>query len=185
MADMDLDDVPFAGGIDADELDTQPAPGFDASISRARDADAALVAALESRKTARSLAVPTDDAKVRQRLRQLGQPITLFGERRPDRRERLREELVKEGQRREQEGEEAESVVSEESEEEEQEEEFFTEGTDALLRARQSIARTSLLAGHVDARGVWAAACGGQLVGQRQAVGGACGQGAGHAAGPH
>jgi U4/U6 small nuclear ribonucleoprotein PRP4 len=99
--------------------DTQPAPGFDASISRARDADAALVAALESRKTARSLAVPTDDAKVRQRLRQLGQPITLFGERRPDRRERLREELVKEGQRREQEGEEAESVVSEESEEEE------------------------------------------------------------------
>lgn len=141
MADMDLDDVPFAGGIDADELgayaalpasvphadmlthqpiaDTQPAPSVDASISRARDADAALVAALESRKTARSLAVPTDDAKVRQRLRQLGQPVTLFGERRPDRRERLREELVKEAQRREQEGEEAESVVSEESEEEE------------------------------------------------------------------
>ena len=36
---------------------------------------------LERKKKARSLAVPTDDNKVKARLREIGEPITLFGER--------------------------------------------------------------------------------------------------------
>lgn len=36
---------------------------------------------LERKKKARSMAVPTDDTKVRARLREIGEPITLFGER--------------------------------------------------------------------------------------------------------
>ena len=51
--------------------------------------DAALSAQLDARKLARSLAVPTSDPKVRLRLRQLGEPVTCFGEREMDRRERL------------------------------------------------------------------------------------------------
>lgn len=40
-----------------------------------------LLAELERKKRARKLAnVPTDDRKVRLRLRELGEPITLFGE---------------------------------------------------------------------------------------------------------
>ena len=36
---------------------------------------------LERKKKARSLAVPTDDNRVKIRLREMGEPITLFGER--------------------------------------------------------------------------------------------------------
>ena len=36
---------------------------------------------LERKKKARSLAVPTDDNKVKARLREIGEPITIFGER--------------------------------------------------------------------------------------------------------
>ena len=36
---------------------------------------------LERKKKARSLAVPTDDNRVKARLREIGEPITLFGER--------------------------------------------------------------------------------------------------------
>jgi U4/U6 small nuclear ribonucleoprotein PRP4 len=36
---------------------------------------------LERKKKARSLAVPTDDNRVKARLREIGEPITIFGER--------------------------------------------------------------------------------------------------------
>ena len=36
---------------------------------------------LDRKKKARNMAVPTDDARVRARLREIGEPITLFGER--------------------------------------------------------------------------------------------------------
>jgi U4/U6 small nuclear ribonucleoprotein PRP4 len=48
---------------------------------RARLENQALLDELERKKRARALAVPTDDGRVRARLRELGEPITLFGER--------------------------------------------------------------------------------------------------------
>ena len=48
---------------------------------RARMENQALLDELERKKKARSMAVPTDDGRVRARLREIGEPITLFGER--------------------------------------------------------------------------------------------------------
>lgn len=49
-------------------------------FDRKRQEAAALIAALEKKKEARTMAVPTDDGAVKARLRGLGEPITLFGE---------------------------------------------------------------------------------------------------------
>ena len=48
---------------------------------RAREENKIILDELERKKKARALAVPTDDKLVRARLRELGEPITLFGER--------------------------------------------------------------------------------------------------------
>lgn len=48
---------------------------------KARLENQALLDELERRKRARVMAVPTDDGRVRARLREIGEPITLFGER--------------------------------------------------------------------------------------------------------
>ena len=48
---------------------------------RARLENKVLLDELERKKKARSLAVPTDDNRVKIRLREMGEPITLFGER--------------------------------------------------------------------------------------------------------
>src|SRR6185369_1108692 len=50
----------------------------------------AVLAEFERRKRARQMAIPTDELEVKLMLRQLGHPICLFGEDKPDRRERLR-----------------------------------------------------------------------------------------------
>jgi U4/U6 small nuclear ribonucleoprotein PRP4 len=101
------------------------------------------------------LAVPTNDLAVRLRLRDLGEPASCFGEANVDRRERLREVLVKERQRRlearlakakgpESSQDSDEDVKSESEDEAEQEEEFFTEGDADLLQARRNMAWYSL-----------------------------------------
>ncbi|KXS95155.1 hypothetical protein AC578_5106 [Pseudocercospora eumusae] len=94
------------------------------------------------KRRANALAVPTDDARVRQELRSRGEPITLFGERREDRRDRLRELLLGE-----QEGgaDEDESMPdADENGEGDEEGEFYIEGSQALLAARRDIAKYSL-----------------------------------------
>lgn len=48
---------------------------------RARIENKVILDELERKKKARSLAVPTDDNRVKARLREIGEPITLFGER--------------------------------------------------------------------------------------------------------
>lgn len=53
----------------------------------------ALLEEFERRKKARSINVSTDDAEVKRNLRQLGEPICLFGEGPADRRNRLRDIL--------------------------------------------------------------------------------------------
>ena len=51
------------------------------SSERARAENQAILDELERKKKARTMAVPTDDGRVRARLREIGEPITLFGER--------------------------------------------------------------------------------------------------------
>ena len=50
---------------------------------------------IEKRKRARELAVPTNDNAVKLKLREYDEPIVLFGEQVPERRERLREIMAK------------------------------------------------------------------------------------------
>jgi U4/U6 small nuclear ribonucleoprotein PRP4 len=89
-----------------------------------------------------TLAVPTDDGKVRARLRELEEPITLFGEGPADRRDRLRELLLDQ----QEDGDDGTPDVQMQDADEagDQEEEFYTEGPPELLAARQDIARYSL-----------------------------------------
>ena len=49
----------------------------------------------ERQKTARNIAIPTDEEEIKNRLRQLSQPICLFGEDISDKRERLRTIIMK------------------------------------------------------------------------------------------
>ncbi|RLN46589.1 hypothetical protein BBJ29_005684 [Phytophthora kernoviae] len=60
------------------------------SSRAAQEKHAQLLRRIEAEKRARNIAVPTSVEEVIRRLRQLGEPITLFGERPADRRERLR-----------------------------------------------------------------------------------------------
>jgi len=58
----------------------------------------ALLEEFERRKKARQINVSTDDSEVKKHLRQLGEPICLFGEGPADRRTRLRELLASVGE---------------------------------------------------------------------------------------
>jgi U4/U6 small nuclear ribonucleoprotein PRP4 len=62
---------------------------------KARERKEQLVQQLLMHRRASALAVPTNDAAVRTRLRSLQQPITLFGEREMERRDRLRAIMAK------------------------------------------------------------------------------------------
>ncbi|KAF8645542.1 hypothetical protein AX16_007753 [Volvariella volvacea WC 439] len=108
---------------------------------RARLENKAILDELERKKRARSMAVPTDDTRVKARLREIGEPITLFGERAADRRDRLIYVLSQINAAR---GDDAMHVDEEESESEEEVEEFYSPGSLDLLQARKRIAEYSL-----------------------------------------
>ncbi|KXN87402.1 U4/U6 small nuclear ribonucleoprotein Prp4 [Leucoagaricus sp. SymC.cos] len=123
-------------------LDTLMDDGDYLGSERARLENKVILDELERKKKARALAVPTDDNRVRARLREIGEPITLFGERAADRRDRLIYVLSQINAAR---GEDALPIESESSEEEsENEEEFYTPGSLELLEARRRIAEFSL-----------------------------------------
>ncbi|CAG8440228.1 3056_t:CDS:10 [Diversispora eburnea] len=131
-----------SGGISLEDLGDDPMNyELSESSKKAREEHQAILDEFERKKRARTLAVPTDDGRVRAKLRELDEPQCLFGEGPGDRRDRLRYLLSKmEG---------AESVHDEEEEtesesEEEKEEEFFTQGTQKLLDSRRWMARYSL-----------------------------------------
>jgi len=70
--------APRAQAEDAsEELETLP---FSASTAESHERYSALLEQLEQSRRARHIAVPTNDSMVRARLRELGEPITLFGE---------------------------------------------------------------------------------------------------------
>ena len=64
----------------------------ESKAEQAKHADA--LRRLELKQRARSIVVPTDLGEIKARLRELGQPVTLFGEGPADRRERLRESIA-------------------------------------------------------------------------------------------
>ncbi|GMP86624.1 hypothetical protein CsSME_00039332 [Camellia sinensis var. sinensis] len=104
------------------------------------------------KRRAAALAVPTNDMAVRTRLRRLGEPITLFGEREMERRDRLRMLMAKldaEGQldrlMKAHEDEEAAASVTKEEAEDDIPYLFLTEGSKALLQARGAIAKYSVV----------------------------------------
>ncbi|KAI5285655.1 Peptidyl-prolyl isomerase cwc27 [Ascosphaera aggregata] len=129
-----------------------------AAAGMASEKASAILSQFERKRRAAALIVPTEDPKVRAKLRELKHPITLFGEDATDRRERLRQVMlvveetkVAAGEAVDTEMKEAGAEEGKEEEEEEVEEqedegneEFYTEGTPELLAARQDIARYSI-----------------------------------------
>ena len=98
----------------------------------------ALLEEFERRKKARQINVSTDDFEVRKNLRQLGEPICLFGEGPADRRTRLRELLASLGEdaiRKKHDNEEKPSHPVEKDTET-----WYHEGPESLQIARQWIA---------------------------------------------
>jgi U4/U6 small nuclear ribonucleoprotein PRP4 len=103
----------------------------------------AILSQFDRRRRAAATVVPTDDGRVRARLRELGEPITLFGEGPAERRDRLRELLTTQAEEAEASG----DVLmgdAEEEDEAEADEEFYTQGSEGLLQARKDLARYSL-----------------------------------------
>lgn len=97
------------------------------------------------KRLAATIAVPTDDGRVRARLREMGEPVTLFGEGPSERRDRLRELMTIQA---EMSGLENGDITMEDAPEEEgaeeQEEEFYSRGGNDLLQSRINIAQFSL-----------------------------------------
>ncbi|KAJ5232611.1 hypothetical protein N7468_005567 [Penicillium chermesinum] len=136
---------PFLDNSSTDNIHTATDEDYEIPASAAgipAERASAIISQFERKRRAAAMAVPTDDTRVRARLRELGEPITLFGEGPSDRRDRLRELLTDISDR--QDG--VPEVQMEEAEgaEEEEQEEFYTEGSDHLLAARTEIARYSV-----------------------------------------
>lgn len=108
------------------------------AAQRAMRQQAEVQAAAEARRRAKAMVVPTDDREVRVWLRRLKEPITLFGERAMERRERLRVLMttLDESQRAEL----TARVMQLELEQKTvQAERFFTEGGPGLLEFRKCV----------------------------------------------
>jgi U4/U6 small nuclear ribonucleoprotein PRP4 len=109
----------------------------------------AIMSQLNRKRLAATIAVPTDDGKVRAKLRELGEPVTMFGEGPADRRDRLRDLLTiqAEAAAAHKDGDDvsmADADGTDEDEGDEEEEEFYSRGGEGLLQARIEIARFSL-----------------------------------------
>ena len=101
----------------------------------------AVLAEFSRKRKQASIAVPTDDGRVRARLREMAEPMTLFGERPEDRRDRLRALMYAQ-----QEGEDGDIDMAEAdgAVDGEENQEFYTTGTQELLEARKDMARFSI-----------------------------------------
>ena len=113
--------------------------GIDTANLRIHPEQVKVLKEMERKKRARTIPIPTDNAKVTALLRENGEPITLFGEDAGARRDRLREILSQKMER----GEKVRMDLEGE-EEEEDEGEFYTPGSEALLQARKDFAVYSL-----------------------------------------
>ncbi|PRW05847.1 U4 U6 small nuclear ribonucleo PRP4 [Chlorella sorokiniana] len=137
-----------AGNIFRQTADAEVLELPEASAEQARKQQE-LMREIELRRKMKATVVPTNDGDVRRMLRQLGEPITLFGEREMERRDRLRKLLAHMGE------EAAVAALGPPTDAEMAEaaaavaavpttEVFYTEGPPALADARQEIAQFSL-----------------------------------------
>jgi U4/U6 small nuclear ribonucleoprotein PRP4 len=133
---IDLDSIPIDHDYDLPATASGIAP----------EKASALLSQFERKRLIASIVVPTDDGRVRARLRELGEPVTLFGEGPADRRDRLREIVATQQQNGIQQGQDIEMTDAGAADEDadEQEEEFYSRGGPELLEARIEIAKYSL-----------------------------------------
>ncbi|KAK5990613.1 putative WD repeat-containing protein [Cladobotryum mycophilum] len=114
-------------------------------VGGASEKASAILNQFNRKRLAATIAVPTDDGRVRARLREMGEPITLFGEGPADRRDRLRELMTIQAEISGLEsGDITMEDAPEEQEAEEQDEEFYSRGGEELKQARIKIAEYSL-----------------------------------------
>jgi U4/U6 small nuclear ribonucleoprotein PRP4 len=99
-----------------------------------KDKHQVLIDQLERKKIANQVAVPTEDTKVRNWLRQLFEPITLFGEGNFERRQRLKDLIAIQVQ-----NEQELDFESSTDEEQDKEQEFYTYGLKDLIETRKYI----------------------------------------------
>lgn len=134
-------------GIALDELpDDQDYEMPSSMAGVAPEKASAILGQFNRKRLAATIAVPTDDGRVRAKLREMGEPITLFGEGPADRRDRLRELLTIQAEMT---GLENGDITMEDAPEEgeeggEQEEEFYSPGGQDLLQARIALSKFSL-----------------------------------------
>ncbi|CAM1506974.1 Fc.00g066150.m01.CDS01 [Cosmosporella sp. VM-42] len=113
-------------------------------IGVASEKASAILNQFNRKRLAATIAVPTDDGRVRAKLREMGEPITLFGEGPADRRDRLRELLTIQAEMTGLENGDITMEDAADEDAEDQEEEFYSRGGDELLKARINIAEYSI-----------------------------------------
>lgn len=123
--------------VSRDQLESQTAPITSATAQQ-------FLNELDLKRQGQQVSVPTNDNEVRAKLRQLGEPITYFGEDKGDRRDRLRSLLLE----RQTSGTNIQSLTSskvvDQEEGSDEDDEFYTEGSSQLKQARLSIYKESL-----------------------------------------
>ncbi|VFQ80402.1 unnamed protein product [Cuscuta campestris] len=149
-SDSDSDHGEPGSGAAVDESSPEYEISEESRLVRERQEKAMQELLLKRR--AAALAVPTNDMAVRARLRRLGEPITFFGEREMERRDRLRALMARldaeghlERLMKAHEDEEASSSAAPTEDDEEIQYPFYTEGSKALFEARVEIAKFSIV----------------------------------------
>eukprot|EP01121_Diplochlamys_sp_Union-15-3_P005494 TRINITY_DN15834_c0_g1_i1.p2 TRINITY_DN15834_c0_g1~~TRINITY_DN15834_c0_g1_i1.p2 ORF type:complete len:153 (+),score=44.65 TRINITY_DN15834_c0_g1_i1:128-586(+) len=128
--------------MEEDEEEPEVLP-FSEKTVEAQERQKKLIEQLEKKKMASSIAVPTNDELVKAKLRELNEPIILFGETKPERRKRLRYILAEKGIK---EGIPKDIIEAAQKEKKEipHDEPFLTEGPIALKEARLWILHDSI-----------------------------------------
>ncbi|KAK2612409.1 hypothetical protein QQS21_001513 [Conoideocrella luteorostrata] len=140
-----VEDADSPGGIALEDIKDDQDYEMSGVPGAGPEKTSAILNQFNRKRLAATIAVPTDDGRVRAKLREMGEPITLFGEGPGDRRDRLRELMTIQAELSGLEnGDAAMDDAPTEEATEEQEEEFYSRGGDALLKARINIAEYSL-----------------------------------------
>ncbi|KAF4594666.1 pre-mRNA splicing factor [Ophiocordyceps camponoti-floridani] len=138
-----VEEAEAAVGIALEDL---PDDGdYDIPMDGGPEKASAILNQFSRKRLAATIAVPTDDGRVRSRLRELGEPVTLFGEGPSERRDRLRELMTIQAELDTLDKDDVAMGDAPETEEaDDQDEEFYSRGGEKLIQARQNIARFSL-----------------------------------------